>query len=214
MPKIVDKEAKKMAIGSAAMRVFKEMGYHRTRMADIALAAGIGKGTIYEYFRDKGEIIRFEFDRYFRAFRDGALEALSRSDAPGTQLASFVEFALSHVETWKVHCAVYMDYFSVARTAEGQEIFSLADIYGTMRELLRGLIERGQAAGEIHLGFDPAATADLLISFYDGVVLHDIFDRHQGTLSGMREEAMRLITRGLLSDDPDLDRPEGNKGRE
>jgi hypothetical protein len=97
-----------------------------------------------------------------------------------------------------------MDYFSLARTPDGQETFSLADIYGEMREILKGLIERGQAAGQVFSAFDSAATADLLISLYDGVVLHDIFDRRQGSLSGVRTEASRLITRGLLSGDAGL----------
>jgi TetR/AcrR family fatty acid metabolism transcriptional regulator len=213
MPRAVDKDAKRETIGRAAMKVFRDRGYHSARMADIALEAGIGKGTIYEYFRNKGEILRFEFGRFFQAFREGALEVLSRSDTPGSQLASLVEFALSHVEAWKEHCTVYIDYFSLARTQEGQDFFSLADIYGEMREILKSLIERGQAAGDVSIDYDPTATSDLLISLYDGVVLHDIFDRHQGALAGMRAEAVRLITRGLLSDDQDQGKPERDRVR-
>ena len=62
MPRIVDKKEKAARIGSAAIAVFRKRGYHATRMMDIAEAAGIGKGTLYEYFRNKDEIFRFEFD--------------------------------------------------------------------------------------------------------------------------------------------------------
>ena len=48
MPRIVDKQRKAEAIRQAALEVFRKTGYHRTRMADIAEAAGIGKGTLYE----------------------------------------------------------------------------------------------------------------------------------------------------------------------
>ena len=213
MPKRVNKQAKKEAIGDAAMGVFRNMGFHSTRMTDIAQAAGIGKGTIYEYFRDKTEIIRFEFDRYFQAFVQGALDALGQADTPGSQLVALVEFALGHVEEWKGHCAVYMDYFSMARTS-GHQLFSLADIYGEMRDLLTGLIERGQACGDVCVDFNAPATADLLISLYDGVVLHDIFDRRQGSMPGMRAEAMRFITRGLLSGGRDGNKPRVEEGGE
>jgi AcrR family transcriptional regulator len=202
MPKRVDKNAKKGMIAQAAIGVFRSTGYHRARMADIAEAAGIGKGTIYEYFRDKAEILRFEFDRYFDAFSQGALGALRPDDTPGRQLLALVEFALSHVETWRDHCAVYMDYFTEARTSE-QRLFSLAHIYGEMRGLLTGLIEKGREAGELSAEVDPTATADLLISLYDGVVLHDVFDRsHGGSLSRMRSVVMRLITSGLFTGGP------------
>lgn len=202
MPKKVDKQAKKEAIAKDAIGLFRSMGYHRARMADIAQAAGIGKGTIYEYFRDKTEILRFEFDRYFEAFSQGAAGVLKPGDTPGRQLLALVEFALTHVEAWRDHCAVYMDYFSEARTSDDQ-LFSLAHIYSEMRNLLGGLIERGQSDGEISPGVDPTATANLLILLYDGVVLHDVFDRsHGGTLSSMRSVVMRLITSGLFSDKP------------
>ena len=58
MPKIVDKEAKKLDIVHAALKEFARRGVANTKMADIATAAGIGKGTIYEYFKDKNEMRR------------------------------------------------------------------------------------------------------------------------------------------------------------
>jgi AcrR family transcriptional regulator len=201
VPKRIDKLAKKDAIGNAAMRVFQEAGYHKARMADIALAAGIGKGTVYEYFRDKTEIIRYEFDRYFRAFKEGAIEALGCADTSAGQLQNLVDFSLSHVETWRDHCGVYIDYFSLARTSEGKKVHFLADFYEDMRKLLRELIEKGQMAGDISPDFDATATAQLLISLYDGIVLHDIFDRRGDNGVGIRIEAIRLITRGLFSGD-------------
>jgi AcrR family transcriptional regulator len=209
MPKKIDRTAKREEIGMAAMRVFRDKGYYRTKMADIAQAAGIGKGTVYEYFRDKAHIIRFEFDRYFEAFREGAEEVLGRVRAPGARLVALVDFALTHVEAWRAHCSVYMDYFSVARADTSVEAFSLEEIYGEMRRLLAGLIRDGQACGDVHPEFDPEPTADLLVSIYDGIVLHDIFDRHQGSTSRMRAEAMRIIRRGMVAHSP-----RGEKGGE
>ncbi len=198
MPKKIDKEAKKAEIGKAAMQVFREQGYYRTKMADIAQAAGIGKGTVYEYFRDKADILRMEFDRYFEAFRKGAEEVLGRGGAPGARLIALVDFALSHVEAWRAHCSAYMDYFSVARTDSEEGAFSLEAIYGEMRGLLAGLIRDGQACGDIQPEFAPESTADLLVSLYDGIVLHEIFDRRRGSMPGMRTEAMRIIRKGMV----------------
>ena len=66
MPKIVDKAAKKNEILLAAMRLFAEKGVVNSKMADIAIAAGIGKGTIYEYFRSKEEIFGEAFSTIHR----------------------------------------------------------------------------------------------------------------------------------------------------
>ena len=73
MPKIVDKKKKANAISDAALKVFRELGYNQTRMVDIAQMAGMGKGTLYEYFKDKAAILQFSFDQYFSVFSKGSL---------------------------------------------------------------------------------------------------------------------------------------------
>ena len=44
------KKGKRELILEAAINVFSTKGYHNTRMEEIASQAGVGKGTIYEYF--------------------------------------------------------------------------------------------------------------------------------------------------------------------
>ena len=41
----------------AALETFGDKGIFHTRIEEVAAAAGIGKGTIYEYFRSKEELI-------------------------------------------------------------------------------------------------------------------------------------------------------------
>lgn len=49
---------KRQRILMAAARVFAERGFHQATVADIAVEAGVGKGTIYEYFSSKEELFR------------------------------------------------------------------------------------------------------------------------------------------------------------
>jgi Bacterial regulatory proteins, tetR family. len=62
------KEKRRMEIIQAAMRVFSKNGFERTKMEAIAAEAGIGKGTIYEYFSSKKqlfeEMIDLNLDKY------------------------------------------------------------------------------------------------------------------------------------------------------
>ncbi len=41
----------------AALGAFGSKGFHNTRIEEVAAAAGIGKGTVYEYFRSKEELL-------------------------------------------------------------------------------------------------------------------------------------------------------------
>jgi AcrR family transcriptional regulator len=56
-PRSVDREEKRREIAAAAMTVFAEHGFEASSMREVAQMAGIGKGTIYEYFRSKEELI-------------------------------------------------------------------------------------------------------------------------------------------------------------
>lgn len=197
MPKIVDKEKKAEDIGRAALRTFREAGYHRTRMADIARAAGIGKGTLYEYFEGKADVLRFVFDGYFGAFKAGATDAMESAASPGARLLALAEFAFDHASEWEDHCAVYVDYFGAARVGD-EKLFSLAEIYGEMGALLRTLIEQAQGTGEIAPEVDAAAASELLLAVFDGVVLHDIFAGRGRGREALRSAARRLLTDGLV----------------
>jgi AcrR family transcriptional regulator len=52
------KEARPQEILEAALGVFAEKGFARTRMDDIAARAGVTKGTIYLYFENKEAVFR------------------------------------------------------------------------------------------------------------------------------------------------------------
>jgi AcrR family transcriptional regulator len=197
MPKIVDKKEKTRAISAAALKVFRELGYPGTRMVDIAEEASIGKGTLYEYFKDKADILRFAFDEYFNTFTRGAFNAMKDKSSPTKRLISLIDFSLLHASEWEDHCAVYVDYYGAART-DGGGRFSLSAIYEQMRQILLDLIRDGQTAGEIDTAFDPIALAELLLSFFDGIILHRIFEGQETDPKPLGEAALRLVKKGLL----------------
>ncbi|MFH1415775.1 MAG: TetR/AcrR family transcriptional regulator [Elusimicrobiota bacterium] len=57
MPKIVDREEKKKEIALIALNLFAEKGFDGTSISDIANEAGIAKGSVYDYFKSKDQLI-------------------------------------------------------------------------------------------------------------------------------------------------------------
>ena len=197
MPKIVDKTDKRKMIADAALKVFRKRGYPKTRMLDIAQAAGIGKGTVYEYFKDKADILRFAFDQYFNIFAQGVLWAIKDQQKPSEKLLSLVDFALQHAAEWEDHCAIYVDYFGAARTDRGS-IFSLSAMYEQMKGILINLIREGQVSGEIDDDFDPVVVSELLVSIFDGIILHRVFEGQGIDRKSLRKDTLKFIKNGLL----------------
>src|SRR5258707_7995570 len=50
-------------VRAAALRLFKEKGYHATSMRDIAAEVGINKGSLYSYIRTKEDLLIPVFER-------------------------------------------------------------------------------------------------------------------------------------------------------
>ena len=54
----MNKNGKSEMILEAALNAFSKKGYYDTRMENIAKDAGVGKGTLYEYFSNKEELFK------------------------------------------------------------------------------------------------------------------------------------------------------------
>jgi len=196
MPKIVDKTAKAKKISAKALKVFREKGFVQTRMVDIAEAAGIGKGTLYEYFKNKEDILASSFDEYFTAFFEGMIMALEKAQSPGQGLLGLVEFALKHAGEWEYHCVVYVDYFSSMRSGKG--FFSIDNIYSQAKEVISGLVEKAREQGEIDPFYDPDVIARLFVSIYDGIILHNLFTREDMDREALSKALIRMLKKGIL----------------
>lgn len=57
MARIIDKEEKRCDIALSAIGLFCEKGIQQTSIDQIAKSAGVAKGTIYLYFKNKEEIV-------------------------------------------------------------------------------------------------------------------------------------------------------------
>jgi AcrR family transcriptional regulator len=197
MPKIVDKKEKSQVISDAALKVFRTRGFARARMTDIAEAAGIGKGTVYEYFKNKIDILRFAFDRYFEVFTDGALKAMADAAGPAQKLIALIDFSFEHIAQWEDHCTAYLSYLS-SEGSGTEDVFSLDSLYDAMEQMLAALMREGQAAGEINAGIDPSSMAKLFICIYDGVILHRRFESKAADRQALHQAARALLAHGLF----------------
>ncbi|MEA4924919.1 MAG: TetR/AcrR family transcriptional regulator [Syntrophomonadaceae bacterium] len=78
------KKSKRDLIIEAAIQVLSRKGYHSTKMEEIAVVAGIGKGTIYEYFPGKLQLLQEILERSFYMY-DNSLKADISNSLPFKQ---------------------------------------------------------------------------------------------------------------------------------
>ena len=68
---------KKEQIIEAAARVFARSGYSNAVVADIALQANIGKGTVYEYFKSKEDLFFAVFEWFQKKTEHAAVVGIA-----------------------------------------------------------------------------------------------------------------------------------------
>ena len=181
MPKIVDKEAKKMEILHAAMHVFARKGVVNTKMIDIATTASIGKGTIYEYFRSKEEIFTSAFIYYYQMMQSMVQKALTREDNPVKQLEVILSVSLeAFMHFGEEFADIMMDFWAEGIRNKDQDFLdaiNLKGIYSDYRAMIKKILESGVKSG-IFKPIDTKSTASVLIGAFDGILLQWIMDRN------------------------------------
>ncbi|MFC1516914.1 TetR family transcriptional regulator C-terminal domain-containing protein, partial [Thermodesulfobacteriota bacterium] len=75
----------------------------------------------------------------------------------------------------------------------------LSAIYEQMKRIIMDLVDEGQAAGEIDSDFDPSVVAELLVSVFDGIILHRIFEGQGTDREALKKATLRLVQNGLLT---------------
>ena len=84
------KEAKKERIIEKSMELFKENGYHATKVEAITKALGISKGNFYTYFNSKEEVL-YEILDIMKEHRISLLNEVNVDNNPKEILREFIE---------------------------------------------------------------------------------------------------------------------------
>ena len=99
-----DAAANRALILKTAERLFAERGVANVCMAEIAEAAGVGKGTLYRRFAGKAELCLALLDSQMSEFQAEALARFRRQTAEGaTHLAQLADFLEALVAFTEIH---------------------------------------------------------------------------------------------------------------
>jgi AcrR family transcriptional regulator len=199
MARIADREAMVGKILMAAMKVFSNKGYHAATIEQIAMQAGVGKGTIYLYFKGKEGLTIALVENIFSEIEAGISVAGKAETLGGfvDQLRTTMMISAEQLQSIPVFFEVFGPSFSSSAVrASVSEFFNRAG--GRFAEAIAKLQHRGEVASEL----DAAMTGRLLVSMLDGVVIHHgLFNISHQQHMGMINQAVRIFFQGLKVQD-------------
>ena len=169
--------ARREAILAAALDEFAARGFEAARLDDVAKRAGVAKGTIYLYFRDKESLFQ-ELIRVMLAPLVTIIEGMGAIDLPLSQLSErIVDMFVCEVYETRRKDVIRLIL------SEGRRFPQIAEFY--YREVLsriiaavRALLRRAAARGEVPPGlvdFPQLIAAPGLVA----VIWGGLFDRFE-----------------------------------
>lgn len=167
------KLARREAIVEAAAAVFAEVGFSRAVIAAIARRAGVGKGTVYEYFDSKEELYFAVFEWYMELLAKGVREKVSPELPALERLRRLAEEAMN----WAMDCGdmygLSLDFWGATVNSPMRERFrdALGGAYLFYRQRVAELLREGVARGEVRPDADIEAVAAGLVGAWDALAL-------------------------------------------
>jgi len=195
MPKIVDRQLMQDTILDAAMRTFARKGYHAATIGDVALEAGLGKGTIYLYFKSKEAMTEAMADRHFAALSERWMD-----DGECASLDDFLEMVRSLADIPAEHAQFIPVFFEIFGPSFASPAFAarVESFFDRLGRHFAARIARLQDKGEIGPHHDPASLGRALASMLDGLILHrGLFAISAKRHRAMITEILRLFEGGL-----------------
>ena len=174
MPKIVDKPLKRKQIARTAMSLFAQDGFANTPIRKIAAQAGMGKGTLYDYFASKEDILYEIVQLMFADWTDLMIAKIGHLDNPLQQLNALLKKGSALGDRFEQMMILYVDMWrwSVRRKGSTDIMPQFRNFLMGAKTAVMGIIENAQIKGLIDEAVDAASLATVWIALIDGMCLH------------------------------------------
>ncbi len=189
----IDPDARRAQILGAAREVFARRGYHAAGVADIIEAAGVARGTFYNYFESKRAI--------FQAVLQELMDAVSQAVEPidvALPVPAQVRDNLGRI------VAILQEMGEGARIlftdapgidAEGTE--AVREFYGAAMARVERALHTGQVLGLVRAG-NVSLTAACLVGMLKEPVFQGLLHGQPIDVDGLVDTIFGIVGSGLL----------------
>ena len=155
----IDKRRRIIAAASAS---FAKLGYERTTLRQVAVAAGVGVGTLFLYAKTKEDLLVMVFQKEIRSIIDEAVGTL-----PGGSTISRICYVCAavtaHHQLKRELGAVFLKELAfVSKEYRGDVIRFISD----WKASIARIIEEGQVRGEVRGDVDANLLAGLALDIF------------------------------------------------
>jgi TetR/AcrR family transcriptional repressor of nem operon len=162
----------------AAFKAFHKVGYNGTSIQDIIEAAGVPKGSSYNYFKSKEQLAVEVLSLYAATMQEAIMGPAESS--PVSLLRIYFERSINQHEKWgfKTGCMVGNFAAEISNSEEELRAFVIQD-FDFWNASIAAILAQAQEKGEIPTTHNPKELASYILNSYHGAML-------RGKLTGDR----------------------------
>jgi TetR/AcrR family transcriptional regulator, cholesterol catabolism regulator len=177
-------------IASTAANLFVEHGFPETSMREIAAAAGMGKSSLYDYFKTKDEILLFIIEDMGITLTERARLIAGLNIPPDAQLKQIMEMQLSYLQASN---NLFWLLSSEAQRLKPESQRQIQERRYVFQDLVGSIIEQGIASGRFRV-VHPLNAARLLTNSLFSILYTT---RPTGSAEAMLDEVVEIFLRGI-----------------
>ena len=185
------------SIQDAALRVIARKGIDGATIQEIAEDAGVAKGTVYVYFRDREELFARTTDRLFEELLEVVQPAF---DMAGTFAEKIRRVVTLQLKFFDEHRALFRATLALAQR-EAENSKQRTKCFTQYMTRIEKLFAEAGENGELREGLDPDAVAAVHRDLVRGVITRRLEPRKDKSRSA-EEEAdfiVSILLRGVQS---------------
>jgi len=203
-PKIVDKDTRKKEIAHIALELFSDKGFEACSINDIAQASSIAKGTVYEYFDSKEELVFAALMAWVEGMEAELSSLRNTSSGPEEALIKLilgsVDIFINDPRSVKLMLSIFQLTLSGSPLLRNHDIIreTLQGFRRMVIELLLEGVSKGVFRPEI--ARDTEKIAINLMAYMDGIALHYFMSKNFFNIREQVEYYMRELLSDLKGD--------------
>lgn len=179
-------------------RLFLANGFRGTSVKAITEAAGIGRGTLYWYFKSKDEILITIFKKFESELLDQLVQAVQH--CKGNFVAKYKTFHKFTTEFARDNRDLSLAFNTLLNEMSGThtEAERVAKaVYEKFRLILEGLLEDGKRDGSVKKNVDSALYAHIVISSHTGMLVQWLINGESFDVPAFARTYRNFILEGI-----------------
>lgn len=186
-------EKRRQQVAEAALKLFAQNGYHNTTVRDIARLSNVSTGSIYDYVRNKEDILFLVSRNFFDNLKREVEKALQGLKDPLMKLKATIEATLTVTDR-------FQDYVLI--TYRESKYFKKKDLMGIFKQeaffinIFLQIIEEGNKTGVFQVR-EPFVVANLLTLMTHCWALKR-YNLKEYSLFNFKETFIELVLNGMI----------------